>query len=188
MIYVAGPFQSWKEWKQVISEFLLTEQEFLLFQENENLPKGLLDTPDTDLPDLDLIQFCSLKLFERGELGIREIHWRFSEFVTGCNTVNSTLQFLSRFRFKPVIKVAERLKLMRIRRKGLQALLKGFANYGILIPHYIEPQRSTILVSKTFARSLIEINSNGDLSLNRACFALARTANFKCVRISAFSK
>ena len=188
MIHIAGTFQSWKECKQIISEFLLTEDEFLLFPENENLPIQLLNSPDMDLPNLDVIQFCSLKLFERGELGIREIHWRFSEFITSCDAIYSLLQYLSRSRFKPVIRVVQRLRLMRSRRKGLQTLLNGFANYGIPIPHYIEPQSSTIMVSKTFAQSLIEVNSKGDLLFNRACFALARTANFKCVRISGFSK
>lgn len=165
-----------------------TQHEFLLIQEQEDLNSKLnLDTI-SELPNVDIIQFCTLGLLEKGELGIREIHWKFSKLIAGSNSLNSLFQLFSKLGTAPILKISRRIKLMRLRSAALRILLKDFSHLGIIIPHYIEPRRSTLMLSRAFVQSLLEINLQGRLSLYRACFALARSSNFMSFRISGFKK
>jgi len=134
-----------------------------------------------------LIQFCSLGLFERGDLGIREIHWKVSDFITNSRAINLLMWNLTKFPLTIFQKLNTRLKSMQSRKRAVVSLMRGFATLGYPIPHYVEPKKSTVITSRSFVLALLECNPKGDLSFERSIFSLARTANFKCVRISGFS-
>ena len=186
MIYVTKSVETWEACKPVMLDFLKTDCDFLFIPENESILPEQFRISSLELPQVDLIQFATLKPFQRGELGIRELHWKISEFITGRNAISQLLQFL--FKCAPIPKVASRYKSMRHRRSVVRAISKDVAYFGIVIPHYIEPQNSSIFLSRSFVKALLEINRKDQLSMCRAIFALARTANFDTLRISGYEK
>lgn len=186
MIYVTESARTWEACKPVMQEFLKSKCDFLFIPQSESISPEQLDISSLDLPQIDLIQFATLSPFERGELGIREIHWKISELITGGNIISQFLQFL--FKFAPIPKISSRYKSMRRRRLAIRKLSKDVARFGILIPHYIEPRDSTIFLSRSFVTALLEVNDKDHLSLFRAIFSLARTANFESLRVSGYEK
>lgn len=182
MIFVAKSVRTWEACKPVMQEFLKSDCDFLFIPESESISPERFLISSIDLPQVDLIQFATLKLFERGELGIREIHWKISELVTGGSAISRLLQFF--FKFAHIAKIASRHESMRHRRLVVRELSKDVAHFGIVIPHYIEPRDSSIIVSRSFVTALLELNNRDHLSMFRAIFALARTANFDSLRIS----
>jgi hypothetical protein len=184
MIYVTKSVETWEDCKPVMLEFLKTDCDFLFIPESKSIAPEQFHVSSLKLPNVDLIQFATLKPLQRGELGIREIHWKISEFITGGNAISQLLQFL--FKFAPIPKIAGRYKSMRHRRSVIRELSKDVAQFGLVIPHYIEPRDSTVFLSRYFVQALLEFNSKDQLSLFRAIFALARTANFDSLRISDF--
>lgn len=183
MICIETPLQTWPEYRLVILDFLQTDEDYLILSTNPKLLQRIVSSHDGKLPDLDLIQFCDLAKFAKGELGIREIHWKISNFVTTPGLINLLSKSLIQIQMETARKLIVRLNSMKTRRLVIYNLMKDFANLGIIVPHYIEPINSTVVISKTFAKALIEFNHQGYLSFERAYFALARTANYKCVRI-----
>ncbi len=184
MIFVAKSVRTWEACKPVMQEFLKSDCDFLFIPESESISPEQFRIPSLDLPQVDLIQFATLNTFERGELGIREVHWKLSELVTADNAISRLLQFF--FKFAPIPKIASRYKSMRHRRLVVRELSKDLAHFGIVIPHYIEPRDSSIILSRSFVTALLELNNRDQLSMFRAIFALARTANFDSLRISDF--
>lgn len=184
MIFVAKSGLTWEACKPAMQEFLKSDCDFLFIPESESISPEQFRISSLDLPQVDLIQFATLNLFERGELGIREMHWKISELVTGGDVIPHLLQFF--FKFAPIPKIASRYESMRHRRLVVRELSKDLAHFGIVIPHYIEPRDSSIFLSRSFVTALLEVNSKDQLSMFRAIFALARTANFDSLRISGF--
>lgn len=182
MIFVAKSVQTWETCKPVMQEFLKSNCDFLFIPESESISPERFRISSLDLPQVDLIQFSTLNLFERGELGIREIHWKITELITGDNAISRLLQFL--FKFAHIPKIASRYESMRHRRLVVRELSKDLAHFGIVIPHYIEPRDSSIVLSRSFVTALLELNKKDHLSMFRAIFALARTSNFDSLRIS----
>ncbi len=183
MIFVEKPFDNWEQYKVSLLDFLQTGEEYILLSTSALLRKKILAYCYREFPDLDLIQFYDLALIEKGELGIREAHWKISEFLTSSSFIHWISRFSEKLHIKPSLKLSARLYLMRERRQSIHKIMKDFSSFGIVVPHYIEPRTSTVIISKSFAEALLEFNKNGDLSFARACFALSRTSNFKCVRI-----
>ena len=183
MIFVEKPFENWEQYKVSILDFLQTGEEYILLSTSALLREKILVYGYQEFPDLDLIQFYDLALIEKGELGIREAHWKISEFLTGSKLIHWISRLSVKLHIKSALKFSVRLNLMRERRQSIHKLMKDFSSFGIVVPHYIEPRSSTVIISKSFAEALVEFNKKGNLSFARACFALSRTSNFKCVRI-----
>jgi hypothetical protein len=175
---------SWQEFELISLDFLKTEERYLFLVGDSDLREKILSFDDVSLPDLDLIQFFDLHLLEKGELGIREIHWRISNLLTESSVIVLLMGALVRVQVKLAKKIHTRYIFMLRRKRSLMSLMRQFALLGIAIPHYIEPRESPLVMSRSFVRDLLEFNTAGELSLERAFFALARTANYKCVRIS----
>ena len=182
-----SPITFWKEFQVVAHDFLGTGEDYLLLPRNSEEQAKIMSFEQGQVPDLDLIQFCNLGLLERGELGIREIHWKVSDLLTGSGAINLLLGALMKIQVQPFKKLQARYISMHNRKQALVSIMRGFALLGIFIPHYIEPRNSSLVMSRSFVKVLLEFNAAGELSFERAFFALARTANYKCVRISEFS-
>ncbi len=179
---------SWQDFELIALDFLSIEESYLFLVRDSDLGAKILSYDDDSLPDLDLIQFFDLHLFEQGELGIREIHWRVANLLTSSGVVNFLIGASVNIQIKRVQKLHARYFSMLTRKRSLMSIMKDFAQLGNTIPHFIEPRNSSLVMSRTFVEALLEFNSAGELSLERAFFALARTANYKCVRISGFSR
>lgn len=184
MYYIAKYIQSWREFETVASNFLKSGESSLFIGGDLDLQEKIESFDAELLPDLDLVQFCNLRLLEKGELGIREIHWKVSDVLTGSKTIYLLLSFFSKIPFKYVHKYEARFTSMRVRRNSLVSIMRIFNMIGMAIPHYIEPRNTSVVMSRTYVHELLEFNSKGILSFERAFFALARTANYKCVRIT----
>jgi hypothetical protein len=188
MFCIEKPINSWQEFQVVALDFLDTSEGYLLLSRNPEEQRKISSFELGQVPELDLIQFCRLGLFERGELGIREIHWKVSDFITSSRAINLLMWNLAKIPSTTFQKLNTRHKSMQSRKRAVVLIMRGFATLGCPIPHYIEPEKSALIISRSFVLALLEFNPNGDLSFERSFFSLARTANFKCVRISGFSK
>ena len=181
-----SPSTDWKNYSELLSDFLESERQFLFVGE-DSLRKICLEyLPDISSANLDLVQFCTLGTFDKGALGIRELHWRVSNFLVlsrMSRLVLTRIPFGHLGLFKPFI---NRYNGMISRKLVIDRMVGGLAAVGIPIPHYIEPQNSNVIISRQFACSLMRFNPDGLLDFNRACFALSRTSNFRCFRISGF--
>lgn len=187
MIYTSTSIDAWQDAKAVIVEFLESDYDYLFLPENDSISIKHFGVSYVYNPDVDLVQFATLRLWQRGELGIRESYWKFLEVFTASRIISLSIQLLSVSKSPYVSHIVRRYKSMQLRRLAIRRISKDFSRFGVVIPHYIEPISSTLFISKNFARALLELNVNNDLSLQRAFFSLARTANFDCVRISGFS-
>lgn len=184
-MYYSGKYiQSWREFETVASNFFESGESSLFIGGDLDLQEKIMSFDAESLPDLDLVQFCNLRLLEKGELGIREIHWKVSDVLTGSKTIDLIFSFFSKIPFKYFHKFEARFISMRIRRNSLISIMRNFNIIGKAIPHYIEPRNTSVVMSRTYVHELLEFNSKGILSFERAFFALARTANYKCVRIA----
>lgn len=187
MFCTQSPVCLWKEFQVVALDFLGTGEDYLLLPRNPEEQGKIMSFEPGQVPDLDLIQLCNLGLLGRGELGIREIHWKVSDLIIGSRAIELLIGTLEKIQVKPFQKLHARYLSMQNRKRSLISIVRGFALMGIAIPHYIEPQNSSLLMSRSFVKALLEFNTTGELSFERAFFALARTANYKCVRISGVS-
>ena len=187
MFCIQSPITFWKEFQVVAQDFLGTGEDYLLLPRNSEEQAKIMSFEPGQVPDLDLIQLRDLSLLERGELGIREIHWKVSYLLTGSGAIDLLMGALTKIQVKPIKKLHDRYLSMQNRKQALVSIMRGFALLGIVIPHYIEPRSSSLVMSRSFVKVLLEFNADGELSLERAFFALARTANYKCVRISGVS-
>jgi hypothetical protein len=188
MFCIQRPINSWLDFQDVAIDFLESGEDYLLLSKNSEEQQKFTSFELGQVPELDLIQFCSLGLFERGDLGIREIHWKVSDFITSSRAINLLMWNLTKIPSTTFQKLSTRHKSMQSRKRAVDLLMRGFATLGCPIPHYVEPKKSTVIISRSLVLALLEFNSKGDLSFERSFFSLARTANFKCVRISGFSK
>ena len=184
MYSAQSPIQSWKEFQIVAQDFLETGEGHLLISRDFKERAKITLLAMKQFPDLDLIQLCSLGLFRKGELGIRELHFKISELITRSRLIDLLMRGLWTVPIKRLQKLNARHKSMQDRRRAVILMLRDFAALGTIIPHYVEPRNTTMIFSRTFVRALLEFNTKGELSLERSIFALARTANFKCARIS----
>jgi hypothetical protein len=188
MICIRKPIHSWQEFQLVALDFFETGEDYLLLLRNLEHQAKIMSCKNGLFPELDLIQFCDLGLFERGELGIRELHWKISDFITSSRAIELLVRGLAKIPVQAVKKLNTRHKSMQDRRRAVISLMRGFVTLGLIIPHYVEPRNTTVIISRSFTKALLEFNPNGVLSFERTFFALARTANFKCVRISRISR
>ena len=169
-----------------LNRFLESDSDFILISSNLELIQQISKIQDERLPEVDYIQFHKLKSLKKGELGIREIRWQFADFITSSKLYKSLRYVRLHNSSRALSTVLLRLVGMCKRRIALEALLNDFGTFGYVVPHYVEPVPSSVLISRRFASVLIQIIGGTNLSLFRAAFALSRTANFKCVRIRTF--
>jgi hypothetical protein len=187
MLCIQKAIHSWQEFHLVALNFLESDEHYLLLAKHFELQMKVMSCKEEALPELDLIQFCNLSLLDKGELGIREIHWKVSNLITSSRAVYVLLGILSKIPLNYIQKLQSRFASMQNRKRSVISLMKGFDSLGIAIPHYVEPRNTSLVMSRSFVQALLEFNPKGDLTFERAIFALARTANYKCVRISEFS-
>jgi len=174
---------TWADYEVILREWLVLGGEFLALNADD-LTMGILNEYfHGSLPEVDLMQFCSLGNFEKGELGIRELHWKISDFLVSSKFLRKSILCFSCWRLPILSRIQNRFQNMVTRKHALDQILGRISLVGIPIPHYVEPRASTVVISRNFATSLLEFNSKGYLSFSRACFALARSSNFKCIRM-----
>lgn len=178
--------ETWQEYELMLLEFLHGDEEFLAICRSPGRGQFRDLYSEALLPKVDFLQFYSLKLFEKGELGVRELHWRINHALVNCKVLKKFDSFMPSLNSLKFQELRSRYRNMVFRKNALNHLLQGFASTGYPVPHYVEPRKSTVVISRQFARSLLEFNSSGELSFVRACFALARSSNFICIRIASF--
>jgi hypothetical protein len=175
--------KTWLEYSSELNRFLASDEKTLFLRIKEDKKAIIQQSFRVTSLDADLIQFCSLRTFQRGELGIRELHWLVSESLTKSRSLQVIIENIPSNKSKKISMSIERYQRMLDQKKVNSKLLKDLGANGILISDYIEPQPSNLVLSRDFASALIEFNSNGYLSLERAVFALARSSRFRCYRI-----
>jgi hypothetical protein len=175
---------SWPDYELILREWLATGGEYLALNADKSSSRILNSICQEPLPKVDLIQLCTLGNFEKGELGIRELHWKLSSVLVSSKFLRRSVLSLPSGRLMALSKLQIRLQQMVTRKYALDQILRDFSHIGIPIPHYVEPRTSTIVISQNFAKSLLEFNLKGYLTFDRAYFALARSSNFKCIRIT----
>jgi hypothetical protein len=188
MLCIQNSINSWEEFRVAALDFLETREDYLLVSRIPEEQVKIMSFESGQVPELDLIQFCTLSFLEKGELGIREVHWKASEFITSSKVIHLLMSSLIKIPLSAFRKIGTRYKSMQSRKQVIVSLMRGFATLGCPIPHYVEPRKTTVVVSRSFVIALLEFNSSETLSFERAFFSLARTANFQCVRISGISK
>jgi hypothetical protein len=176
--------RTWDEYAVILREFLKSKDSFLFLdgpitEEYFQRVKTILKSSE-----VDLVQFHSIKFFGRGTLGIPEWRWVISNCVTGSQLFRRIVRDVSRKKPRIFYGLVNRCAGMLHRRSAVERLLGDLTKTGIVIPHYIEPGFSTLVISRNFGSALLEYNANGVFSLHRACFALARSSNFLCFRVS----
>jgi len=176
--------ESWPDYELALREWLANGGDFLAIEADSSSECILRAQSQEPLPSVDLVQFCTLKNFEKGELGIRELHWKINNFVVTSKFLKHIILRTPAGQFQILLRMRVRYQNMVKRQNALDQIMGCFSRIGILVPHYVEPRESTIVISRNFAKSLLEFNSMGYLTFNRACFALARSSNFKCIRIT----
>lgn len=180
----ANSLETWPNYELILRAWLATGGDFLALNADD-YSRTILDRHSQEsLPKVDLVQFCSLRNFERGELGIRELHWKVNNLLVSSKLLRRLILMSPAGRFVNLSRIRVRYQNMVTRKCALDQIMGSFSRIGIVVPHYVEPRKSTIVISRNFAKSLLEFNSKGYLTFSRACFALARSSNFKCVRIA----
>ncbi len=174
----------WNKYSPLLSNFLATEQEYLLLGGDCLGRIWLGYLPDISTANLDLVQFCTLGLFEKGALGIRELHWRVSNYIVTSKILRFLVTRITFGYLGPFRSFVARYNGMISRKLAIDQMVGNLVNLGIPILHYVEPQDSNVIISREFANALLLFNPDGLLDFSRACFALARTSNFRCIRIS----
>lgn len=175
---------TWHEYSLMLEGFLESNEKVFFINMNELEECTPFQSPNIISLDADLVQFCSLKAFKKGELGIRELHWLISGFLTKSRLLRFILKDSALNKSKRFSTLIQRYQRMLIRKKVNDALLVDLEISGTVIPNYIEPREANLIVSRDFAKALLEFNSEGYLTIQRACFALARSSSFQCFRIT----
>ena len=176
--------RGWIDIVASLERFLESEENYLFIGSEKDIIDIIPNLPDNFEVPIDLIQFCNLKLFEKGELGIREYHWYLSDIIVKLPLISGILstKFLRQRNYFSAY--SKRYLGMLSRRFALEQISSGLSRFGIVIPHYVEPIYSATIVSRDFACSLLEFNRSGLLTYERAFFSLARSSNFICLRIA----
>jgi hypothetical protein len=173
----------WQTVHSILDEFLCSEDKFLFICRDDRNHSELSSINLESLKDVDLVQFLTLPLYKRGELGFREIRWALTSRISslGCFIALSKIKFLQN---APIIRnFLIRLSGVRRREKVLELLLGDQFRKSIPIAHHIEPAPASVIISRNFAQALLSINRDGYLNFERTCFALARSSNFSCIRV-----
>lgn len=176
----------WDSYQLILSNFLSTEDTYLIVARDNLSMRILLECNPVEYPQVDLLQFYKIANFRRGELGIREIRWKFSNYLVNSNFLKNNLSDTTKLGALLPDKFLQRYIRMQNRYLGLRKLMGDLADIGIAIPNYIEPHDSTIVLSRKFAQSLLEFNSSGKISFYRAIFAIARSSNHICIRVTGY--
>lgn len=177
----------WVECVGILERFLEGDNNYLYL--GDSTVEELLHVNHAKFSDkIDLVQFNTLKIFEKGELGIRELHWILSNYIASSRLLRLVFFIIPFKRHNFVRHSLMRFQHMQKRRTVIAGLLGDFGVLGIAIPSYIEPRVSSFLLSRKFVSALLEFNSGGYLTLQRACFALARSSSYYCIRISGFGR
>jgi hypothetical protein len=176
--------RDWGAISAAIKRFLESEEPLLFIGDEEEVVRIIQRFPDNFNANLDLIQFCNLKLFKKGILGIRELHWHTAEMLLRMSLLSKVLSNRFIKDSNKFGRYSNRYFGMLSRRSSLDQISGGLSSIGLVIPHYVEPVHSATVVSRDFARSLLELNNNGLLTYERSFFALARSSNYKCIRIA----
>jgi hypothetical protein len=176
--------ETWHEHSLALNRFLESNERILLLKTNKFEKSVFRQPPGVTSLNADLLQFCSLRTFQRGELGIRELHWLTSEFLIKSRLLRFILIDSALNKSKRLSTLIQRYQRMLNRKEVNDALLVDLEISGTVIPNYVEPQESNLIISRDFAEALLEFNSEGYLTLQRACFALARSSSFQCFRIT----
>ncbi len=179
-----GEMANWSNFEKILLQFLESDHDFLLVGQTREVKSVYNELRDESAISLDLVQFLTLRICIRGELGIYELRWYLSKYATSLPFFQNFLSFKFIHRIFMVNKVLNRLQKMQVRRIALEALVGEVLSKGLIIPNYIEPNFSTVLISRDFCKALLDLNSSEILTPERAIFALARSAAFKCVRIA----
>ena len=178
--------QNWSDYQSALIEFLASNERFIVLgNEKENF-EILLNLNADAISQIDLLQFCDLGILGRGYLGIRELRWKISHFLVSSKLVSKAIRALTFVTAGATRKLQQRYSQMQIRNSAINNIVGNLAKLGIAIPHYIEPCVSTVVISRKFATALVELNSSGTLTFQRAIFAIARSSNYVCLRISGY--
>jgi hypothetical protein len=187
LITVGANIESWEACQKVLRAFLSTnESHLLLFNQERDLGRSP-QLSVSDLSSVDLIQFYKLRVLKKGELGIREIHFLFANFISRLMSSRSLNRLIAGLTIRLPGEIYKRFTLVKQRRDSINAALMSVSELGIVIPHFIEPCESTLIVSRKFALAILELGSNGQMTLFRICFALSRSSNFVSIRVRGIS-
>lgn len=175
---------NWQTVFSALNQFLISDDKFLLICVDEGSHKSLSKVDLNKINDVDFVQFLSLPLRKRGEMGVREIRWVLTSKLSSASLL-ITLSKMPISQKIPLIKFF-RYRISRVRRR--ESVLKSLLGEQFLrfthIAHAIEPAASPIIISRAFARAVLSLNQNGYLNFERTCFALARSSNFICIRVT----
>lgn len=175
---------NWSNFKKILLQFLDSDFDFLLIGESHEVKFLCTKLREESAISIDLVQFLTLKIYTRGELGIYELRWYLSKLTTSFRFLQNILGLIFIHRVFIINDFLSRLRRMQVRRIALESLVGSFLSKGLIIPNYIEPNSSTVLISRVFCTALLDLNSSEFLTPERAIFALARSGAFKCVRIA----
>lgn len=179
-----GEMANWSNFRITLLQFLESNCDFLLIGKTSEVKFLYTELSEESAISVDLVQFLTLRIYTRGELGIYELRWYLSKYTTSFSFLQKILDLNFIHRILTTNKILIRLKRMQVRRIALESLVGKFLSESLIIPNYIEPIFSTVLISRDFCKALLDLNSSGILTPERAIFALARSAAFKCVRIA----
>ncbi|MFM1951239.1 MAG: hypothetical protein RJA33_33 [Actinomycetota bacterium] len=166
--------KDWSYYSGILEDFLNSEETELVFcnsLEYHDLVSEVVSS------EIDFMQFYRLQLHRKGELGIREFHWWVTLKISESGLFNNKITSIGPF--------AKRIVRIRERREQLKFMFVNPHKVPNVIPHYVEPVSGSFRMCRRFARALLDFNSEGFLTFERSCFAIARSSNFSCVRISA---
>jgi hypothetical protein len=178
--------QNWSDYQSALIEFLASDERFIVLGNEGEIFEILMNLNVDSISQIDLLQFCDLGILGRGYLGIRELRWKISHFLVKSNLVSKTTCALTFVTAGATRKLQQRYNQMQTRNSAINNLVGELAGLGIAIPHYIEPCVSTVVISRKFAEALVELNSSGTLTFHRGIFAIARSSNYVCLRISGY--
>lgn len=166
---------------QLLSQFLASDAEYVMFSYDKELVDKVVSANNLNFYNIDLIQIYKMRLFSRGELGHRELRWVISDRIGKSFIARQICQIQSNsVLISPIV---NRLSSLLRRRLAVRWWMKSLSDLGILIPSFIEPKKSSVLISRRFATAIRELRTEANLDFWRVCFSLARTDNFGCVRI-----
>ena len=183
MITVGTKLDSWDACQKVLRSFLISDEKHLLLYNQEYDLDDLPQLCESDVFSVDLIQFCKLGPLKKGELGIREFHFLLANLISRLMTFRLINRLIAGLTNGFTGEIHKRFTLVNQRQESINAALMSISDLGIVIPHYIEPCESTLLMSRKFALAILELGSNGDMTLFRICFALTRSSNFVSIRV-----
>jgi hypothetical protein len=183
LLSIGTNLRSWEACQTALRTFLKTTENYLLLHDKETDIAGLPYLSDSNMPPVDLIQFCKLRVYEKGELGIREGRFLFLKFISELMKSKFLIWLIAPLAIKFAGKIYTRLAFIKKRQGSISHALMGISGLRDAIPHYIEPRESTLIMSRKFAIAILDLGRSVEVSLFRISFALARSSNFACVRV-----